>query len=426
MEDTLQPIETFAQMEAFPLRVVPHPMEPSHALFARTVERNLRGAVSAFGFAAGLPYSHRVANLALSEVARLCKADPGKLAFSSPTFDGNWTWLMGQRLRRGDLSFGRRRWCPRCFRETAVHRAWWDIDEVTCCPVHLCELVESCPCGSAVTWRTSGYFNCGCGRRLEFAPAQPVPPEECLADAYIIGRLARDAPPCPLLDPLPLDEAIATMMAVGRFGLDPHLRGHLTGTPSQRLRRILSKGFSILSDPDDGFPAAIAAAESSRPEIGTFVPPVYSDEFRYWLVLDQPGGLEGALSRFFDNTLSSDDPRLPYGHFTYREADQVCCVEFGTVKAVMRQRRAKAGLACLPLPRSVDPEFVRSFAADLASGITLREAALELGISLREARKLVDGNRLATVIDPEPGLRCVIRGDGPGLLMGWPDRRRCQ
>src|SRR5690242_12108723 len=101
MDNALQPIESFAQMEAFPLRVAAHPMEPSHALFARTIERNLRGAVSAFGFAMGLPYCHRVANLPLSEVARLCHADPQKLAFSSPIFDGNWTWLMGQRLRRG-------------------------------------------------------------------------------------------------------------------------------------------------------------------------------------------------------------------------------------------------------------------------------------------------------------------------------------
>lgn len=418
MHDPLRPIETFAQMGAFPLRVAMHPTEPSHALFARTIERNLRGAVSAFGIAMGLPYGDRAANLTVSEVARLCEVDPEKLAFSSPTFDGSWTWLMGQRLRRGDLTFERRRWCPRCFRETAVHRAWWDIDEVTCCPIHLCELVDGCPCGSAVTWRTSGYFNCGCGRRLEFARAQAVPPEECSADAYIIGRLTRDVVPCPILDALALDEAIATMMAVGRFGLDPHLRGHLPGTPSQRVRRILSKGISILSDPENGFPAALAAAESSRPEKGTFVEPVYSDEFRYWLVHHQPEALQGALSRPFSATPPRDDPdRLPYGHFTYGEADLMCCVEFGTVKAVMRQRQAKASVGCLPLPRSVDPEFVRSLASELASGITIREAAGELGISLPEARELVDRRRLLTVIDPEPGLRCVVRGDGPRLLM---------
>jgi hypothetical protein len=66
--------------------------------------------------------------------------------------------------------------------------------------------------------------------------------------------------------------------------------------------------------------------------------------------------LDGALSRFFGPALPWDDPDgLPYGHFTYYEADQMCSVGFGTVRAVMRQRLAKARMGSLPLPRSVDP-----------------------------------------------------------------------
>lgn len=191
-----------------------------------------------------------------------------------------------------------------------------------------------------------------------------------MADAYIIGRLARDFAPCPLLDALPLEEAIATMMAVGRFGLDPHLQGHLPGTPSQRLRRILSKGYSILSAPDDGFRTATGAAESLQPETGTFVPPVYSDELRYWLVHEQPDILEGALSRFFGaGQLRDDSGRLPYGHFTYEEADQMCCVSRGTIKEIVRQSQFK------PLPARVDPESVRRLAKVLLHGKSVFEAA---------------------------------------------------
>lgn len=165
--------------------------------------------------------------------------------------------------------------------------------------------------------------------------------------------------PCPLLDALPLDEAIATMMAVGRFGLDPHLQGHLPGTPSQRLRRILSKGYSILSAPDDGFRTATDAAESLQPETGTFVPPVYSDEFRYWLVHEQHDILEGALSRFCGaGQLRDDSGRLPYGHFTYEEADQMCCVSRGTIKAIVRQSQFKPfPQASIPNPSADWPRF---------------------------------------------------------------------
>lgn len=164
-------LESFLRMDKFPLRVTHHRCEPLHALFARTVERNIRGEVTPYAAALGIPAANRVANLPVAEVARLCGTDPSGLAHASPSFDGNHTWLMGQRLRRGDMAFDRRRWCPDCLRETGVHHAWWDIVAVTTCPKHSCALVESCICGLSVTWRNAGFYNCACGRLLARVPA---------------------------------------------------------------------------------------------------------------------------------------------------------------------------------------------------------------------------------------------------------------
>lgn len=94
----------------------------------------------------------------------------------------------------------------------------------------------------------------------------------------------------------------------------------------------------------------------------------------------------------------------------------MCCVPHGTVKAIIRQRQAKARMGCLPLPASVDPDFVRLLAKDLDYGKSVPEVAREIGIRPAEVWKLVRRQQLLTVVDEEPGLRCVIRGDAVQVL----------
>lgn len=411
------PIESLGDLVSFPLVARRHPFEPAHSLFARAVELNLKGAARWFAKPLDVGASERIANLPVAEVARLCRTDRGPLENASPRFDGNWIWLMGQRFRRGSLRFERRRWCPACLREEGYHRAWWDVEAVTTCPAHLCTLVDACHhCGSPVTWWTSRYFHCQCGTRLDRVATSSLSEDECVADAYIVDRLtgARDLPH--LLDRLHMDEALATMAALGRFALDPYGSVRIPAN-APRMRETLAKGFAILSDPNHGMPDAIAAAEMRRPFSSGPAAPLHSDEFRYWLVHGSPEALGGALTRHFRSPLPSVSPclgRVPYGHFTYEEADEICCVPSGVVGAVIkrRQRRKKA-----KFPPTVEPEFCRSFVADLAKGMSLAEAAIELGIPRRQAFRLVKDHQLETVVDGIPGLVCVVRDDAVRRLL---------
>jgi hypothetical protein len=184
-------------------------------------------------------------------------------------------------------------------------------------------------------------------------------------------------------------------------------------------REVLSAGYAVVSNPSAGFAGALEGAELREPRDPGFATPVYSDEFRYWLVHGQPDGLDGDVSWFFGPARaepSENDGRIPYGHFTYEEADFMCCVPAGTVKAIIRQRQAKARMACLPLPASLDPEFVRSLAKDLEHGKSVPEVAKELAIRPAEVRELVRRQQLLTVVDEEPGLRCVVQGDAVAIL----------
>lgn len=87
-----------------------------------------------------------------------------------------------------------------------------------------------------------------------------------------------------------------------------------------------SKRFSIQSIPEKGFSAAIAAAELPRPEIGTFVPPVYSDALRYWLVHSQPDELEGTLSRFSEPGGLSAIQQVAVRPLHLRRGRPKCCL----------------------------------------------------------------------------------------------------
>lgn len=88
-------------------------------------------------------------------------------------------------------------------------------------------------------------------------------------------------------------------------------------------------------------------------------------------------------------------------------------------REVHRAAEAGQGANGMPaLPASVGPDFVRSLAKDLEHGKSVPEVARELGVRPAEIRELVRGQQLLTVVDEEPGLRCVIRGDAAKFLRG--------
>lgn len=421
-----QLVETFDQLREFPLSVPQIDTEPKHGRLARTVERNLRGDFGRFSRELGVRPGRGVFNLPVEDVARLCVADSSVLTHASPVLEGGWIHLLGQRFRKRDVSANHRRWCPHCLRETGAHHAWWDVGFVTTCPRHRCALVDSCPCGAAITWyNTPSFYFCACGRELAYAPTAPLAEDDCAFDSYVIGRMTEQPAAKPtFLDAVPMDAVVETCREIGKFALDPFQAEHPMAKKNG-VRTVLNAGLAMVQGMPDSFRDLIEDIESDRPEQPPPAP-VYSDEFRYWLVHHQPDDVDGNVSWHLNDGLwdrhadGSDAAEIPYGHFTYREAAEQCGISEIWLKAILRQMQARRRETALPLPLSLDPHLVHDLAADLRYGKTLQEISMELGVPSRDVLDLARRQFLVTVADREPSaIPCIIRGKAPDILMDW-------
>lgn len=78
-----------------------------------------------------------------------------------------------------NLRFDRPRVCPDCLRENPYCRKFWDLQVVTTCPQHHSLLLDICPsCQKSITWDRKNVSRCSCGcdwretRSPELPPAQ--------------------------------------------------------------------------------------------------------------------------------------------------------------------------------------------------------------------------------------------------------------
>lgn len=59
------------------------------------------------------------------------------------------------------------RLCPLCITESPVIKAQWDINQITVCPIHRCELIDTCPkCQKPLLWHRAKVSKCKCGFKL--------------------------------------------------------------------------------------------------------------------------------------------------------------------------------------------------------------------------------------------------------------------
>ncbi|UVK49153.1 TniQ family protein (plasmid) [Mesorhizobium sp. AR07] len=425
MTDQLDlPVESFTEMKAFPLAVRQVATEPKHGLFGRTVERNLRGDFGRFCREIGVRPGRQVFNLPVEDVARLCVADLSVLEHASARVDAGWIHLLGQRFRKRDVRFGSRRWCPQCLRGSGTHRAWWDVGFVTTCPEHRCALLEACQCGVRLTWHNSpSFYFCACGRELAYARTEQVPEAECAFDAYVIGRMdgARASAPS-FLDRVPMDEAVETCREIGKFALDP-FQTEYPMAGKNGVRKVMNAGLAMVLGLPDSFQNLLDRIEAERPKQPPA--PVYSDEFRYWLVHGQPDGVDGNVSWHLGDCMrerpakEQEPSHMPYGHFTYAEAAEQCGIPERRLRLILRQMQARRREAVLPKPKSLDPHTVYRLASDIRSGKSVREVAQELGVSSADVGAMVRLHLLLTVADAEQGVPCIIRGKATEFLLGW-------
>lgn len=359
-----------------PLRLRQRSHEPGHGVLLRLAARNGRSRVASFARSLGLDLRTVLAGAEVTRIAEVAGVSPSATLWCSPVVSARdrIVTLAGEELALGDWSIGQRRHCVECLRKDAAeasalgmqadwfasHRAWWDVRSVTCCPEHGVSLVNTCStCGGVLGWRDSGRFACPRCR------AALGPAGEILDDPlgrYVAARLgfgASERPP--ILEELPLRQAIRLCGKLGRAGLGEQSKRTVAGVPeriagAEGFRRALMGRAGL----DDVFEQLLARRAS-----------------------DAPDGLGGAYGWLHAEWLGTDDPTAA----PYRDALRWHAVANGVIAADEER-----------LGRSPPPT------------ITLTGAAAEAGVAIERMRRMLDvageipsGSRrgVAFALDPE-------------------------
>lgn len=163
------------------MQLAPRPKEFLAAYLLRVAHANGYAGLNALRIELGLHRKLLTVHVELSSVAHLWRHSSTDWSFQSTWWDG---------YQRGRLPIGRsglpvRYWsvrrlrvCPACLSEGDDFNPCWDVQGVTCCPVHRLSLVTHCECGLAVSWWRSGPSMRSCG--LIYKSSGKAPPEASL------------------------------------------------------------------------------------------------------------------------------------------------------------------------------------------------------------------------------------------------------
>jgi len=113
--------------------------------------------------------------------------------------------VFGNYLPRYNIRFNSPKICPSCFRESGYIRKLWELSAVTCCPVHKCMLIDTCPhCHQRIRWNNR-ISSCSCGFRWDQAIPQQVAEQETALSEQIFTLCGQHESISPLIKETPLN-----------------------------------------------------------------------------------------------------------------------------------------------------------------------------------------------------------------------------
>ena len=116
----------------------------------------------------------------LNKLAPILRYSPQELKkhFYCQVGDSNPNYLrsfFGHTISSKYLNLQFPRLCTTCVTENRVIKAHWDINQITVCPIHRCELIDTCPnCKKSLVWHRAKILECKCGfnlSKLKIIPA---------------------------------------------------------------------------------------------------------------------------------------------------------------------------------------------------------------------------------------------------------------
>jgi hypothetical protein len=140
----------------------------------------VRRAADASGYAEIPDFMERiqitpiVGDRSFQKVDRVLKSEVSKIAYFCDQVNQKLD-SSAQLVAHKDVDYGHSRFCPACLKADGYWRAIWETDLIRTCPVHLSELMESCPkCASTDLWKRKGNTVCVCGFDLAHASISMV------------------------------------------------------------------------------------------------------------------------------------------------------------------------------------------------------------------------------------------------------------
>ncbi|MEK4259440.1 MULTISPECIES: TniQ family protein [unclassified Paenibacillus] len=95
----------------------------------------------------------------------------------------------GNHILQDDIEAVRAKICPCCLSENEYFRKIWLLSNVTVCPYHNVELMDSCSvCSEQLSWRKGNIFICSCGHRYKKSKAVFAANEAVNFSEYIYSK----------------------------------------------------------------------------------------------------------------------------------------------------------------------------------------------------------------------------------------------
>lgn len=80
--------------------------------------------------------------------------------------------------------------CPECLAESEYHRVAWQHVMILTCPIHLCELISTCPhCGDPLSWQRPKFNECPRGHELIRQRSSSIGDEQLSMTRHVYHRL---------------------------------------------------------------------------------------------------------------------------------------------------------------------------------------------------------------------------------------------
>ncbi len=370
---------------ALPLRIAPIIDESLAGYIVRLAERNAFERVGWLLDLAGIPTGRSMffePDLKrLSGLARVPVTALECMRIGEGT--GGDCLFRGRPIRRIHVRTRDRRLCPGCLVESPHVRRCWDLSVVQVCPRHLLRLIERCEaCGKAISWLNPSICHCRCGFDLRCGATESV-----LADHVGATRLLVD-----MLDVEPRSEIAAPL-------------ANLTFSGTVDLLTVLGGGEAQL-------------AGGKRVAAGCKVNP------DFYKILQDGLDRTGEWPARFHGLLASLRSHAPSRRGSYgliksfgRLHAALILIEDTNAKRVVgeafRDFVRKNGDIGLTRRRSL---LLSLEDRQQASHLTIKEASLQLGLSVVKVRRLIAAGLLQQVSEP--------RGKGrPQLVLGEAVRR---